>query len=450
MRLLIVEDERALRQILNVELTRENHEVVAVGTGSDALKAIDGDDFDLVVTDLRLPDMEGIDIVRRTRESGNPMPFLVMTAYASVAKAVAALKAGAADFLIKPIRVPDLARRIQQIHDLGRLNRENRLLKRLIQHETRSYWLADNDSGRKARQLISKVSGTDMTVLIDGESGTGKGVTARLIHAASRRADGPFVPVNCAAIPEALMESELFGYRRGAFTGADRPHEGLFVSASGGTLFLDEISEMSPAMQAKLLHAIEEKSVRPLGSTRELPVDARILAATNRDLERLVGQGRFRGDLLYRFNIFQIHLPPLREQMGELRSAAEFFLAKHTRHLPDRPIKFDEAVWDALAVHDWPGNLRELENIIERALVFCDGPRIYLSDLPAAFQTRVQPDMGPTTGGLKERVRVFERQTIIQAVEDSGGDRRAAAKALKISLSTLYHKLNESPPAVSV
>lgn len=449
MKLLIVEDELAQRQILEVELAKEKHDVVGVGTGAEALEELDRNDFDLVVADLRLPDIDGIEIVRRTREAGNEVPILLITAYASVQTAVSALKGGATDYLIKPIRVPDLVRRIQQIHDLDRLHHENRLLKQLIQHETKSYWFADTAAGQHYRQLISKVSGTDMRVLISGESGTGKGVTARLIHTASRRADGPFVHVNCGAIPETLIENELFGHVKGAFTGADKSQDGLFLSASGGTLFLDEISELAPAMQAKLLHVIEEKSVRPLGAARDRPVDARIIVATNRDLDRMVKEGSFRSDLFFRLNIFQIHLPPLREQMEVLPSAVEFFLAKHARHRPDTRITLDGEVWERFAAYSWPGNLRELENTIERALFLCDDALITLADLPPVLQMARQTGATPVPGSLKERARTFERLTIFHAIEAANGDRRAAAKALGIGLSTLYRKLEESAPEES-
>lgn len=450
MKLLIVEDERAQRQILEVELAKEKHDVIGVGTGAAALEELDRNDFDVVVADLRLPDIDGIEIVRRTRETGNEVPILLITAYASVRTAVSALKGGATDYLIKPIRIPDLVRRIQQIHDLNRLHRENRLLRRLIQHETKSCWFADTAAGQHQRQLVSKVSGTDMTVLISGESGTGKGVTARLIHTASRRADGPFVHVNCGAMPETLMENELFGHVKGAFTGADKSQDGLFLSASGGTLFLDEISELAPAMQAKLLHAIEEKSIRPLGATRDRPVDARIIAATNRDLDRMVKEGSFRSDLFFRLNIFPVHLPPLREQMEVLPSAVEFFLAKHARHRPDTRITLDSEVWQRFAAYSWPGNLRELENTLERALFLCDDAVITLADLPPALQMPRQTGATPTLGRLKERTRAFERLTIFHAIEAADGDRRAAAEALGIGLSTLYRKLEESAPDASV
>lgn len=446
MKLLVVEDETAFRQILAAELAKEGHEVTAAATGAEALASLGERDFDLVVADLRLPDIDGIDIVRRTREAGNEVPVLVMTAYASVQTAVAALRAGATDYLMKPVRIPDLVRRVQQICDLDRLRRENRLLRRLIEQETRSYWFPDTAAGRAVKHLVSKISGTDMTVLIEGESGTGKGVTARLIHTASRRAEGPFVQVNCAAIPEALLESELFGHTKGAFTGASASQEGLVAAAAGGTLFLDEVSELAWPMQAKLLHVIEEKTVRPLGSTRDRVVDVRILAATNHNLERLVGEGKFRQDLYFRLNTFRIGLPPLREQLEVLANAVDFFLSKHARRQSNRQVAVDGNVWQRLAAYSWPGNLRELENTIERALVLCDGANITLADLPAALRGPEEYADASAATSLKERVRAFERMTILHTIKATEGDRRAAAKALDIGVSTLYRKLEEEEP----
>jgi two-component system response regulator AtoC len=446
MKLLVVEDELAFRQILKTELVNEGHEVVAVGTGAEALAELADKDFDVIVADLRLPDTDGIDIVRRTRESGNEIPVLVMTAYASVQTAVTALKAGATDYLIKPVRVPDMLRRVQQIYDLDRLRRENRLLRRLVEQETKSYWFADTRAGRAVKHLISKISGTNMTILIEGESGTGKGVTARLIHTASRRAEGPFVHINCAAIPETLIENELFGHAKGAFTGATGAQDGLVAAASGGTLFLDEISELALPMQAKLLHVIEEKTVRPLGSTRDRPVDVRIIAATNRQLGRFVDAGMFRQDLFFRLNTFRICLPSLREQLEVLPNAVEFFLAKHARRQSNRQVTLHRDVWPRFAAYAWPGNLRELENTIERALVLCDGAMITLADLPATLRGPEERGDASATTSLKERVRVFERMTIIRAIEAAGGDRRAAADDLGIGVSTLYRKLEEEVP----
>jgi two-component system response regulator AtoC len=443
MRLLLVEDELAQRQTLTLQLSELGHEVVAVETGGAALEQLDGDEFDLVVADLHLPDFDAIELIRRAKQSGSVIPILVITAYASVESAVTALQVGATDYLVKPIHVSDLERRMQQIYDLDHLRRENRMLRRLIQSETSKYWFPETAAGRKVQELIAKVGNTDLTVLITGESGTGKGMTARLLHSVSPRSGGSFVNVNCAAIPEGLLESELFGYVKGAFTGAEKSREGLFAAASGGTLFLDEISGLTPPMQAKLLHAIEDKSVRQVGSTKDRRIDVLIIVATNRDLEKMVEEGSFREDLRFRLDVFHIPLPPLREQKEALTSAVAHFLVKHQGRRPGPPVTISSEVWDRFFAYEWPGNLRELEITLERALLLCDDGTITPADLPPSLQ--FSSSGGATAQGtLKERVEAFERLTILQTLEQVGGDRRRAAEVLGTSLSTIYRKLEEA------
>lgn len=443
MKILLVEDELAQRQILEAELQKLGYEVVGVASGGDAITRIEADEFDLAVTDLQLPDFDGIEIIRRARASGNDIPILVITAYASLETAIAALQAGATDYLIKPIRAPDLARRIRQIEDLDRLSRENKLLWRLMAQDPTRYWFPDNPAGANVRRLVAKVGSTDLTVLIRGESGTGKGMTARLLHSISPRAEGPFVSVNCAAIPDSLMEAELFGFTKGAFRGATRSRQGLFAAASEGTLYLDEIDSLSLPMQTKLLHCIEDGAIRPIGSTREVPVDLRLIAATGQDLEKKVAEGGFREDLLFRLNVFEIRLPTLREQREAIPSAVEYFLAKHSAHRPGTEIRLASAVSERFATYPWPGNLRELENAIERALVLCEGDKITLADLPQALQLGEAGRPTTEEGTLKQRVEAFERLTILQTLERVGGDRRRAAELLGIGLSTIYRKLEE-------
>jgi two-component system response regulator AtoC len=443
MKILLVEDELAQRQILETELRKLGYEITGVASGSEAITQIEADEFDIAVTDLQLPDFDGIEIIRRVRDSGNDIPILVITAFASLETAIAALQAGATDYLIKPIRVPDLARRLRQIDDLDRLSRENQLLWRLMQQDPKSYWFPETVAGANVRRLVSKVGSTDLTVLVSGESGTGKGMTARLLHSISPRAEGSFVSVNCAAIPDSLMEAELFGFTKGAFKGATRSRQGLFAAASGGTLFLDEVGSLSLPMQTKLLHCIEEKSIRPIGSARDVPVDLRLIVATNRDLEKRVAEGGFREDLLFRLNVFQIRLPALREQREAIPSAVEYFLAKHSAQRPGTEVRIASAVWDRFSTYPWPGNLRELENTIERALVLCEGEKITLADLPQALQIGAVSRPVTDEGTLKQRVEAFERLTILQTLEMVGGDRRRAAELLGVGLSTIYRKLDD-------
>jgi two-component system response regulator AtoC len=296
--------------------------------------------------------------------------------------------------------------------------------------------------------MAVKVARTNSTVLITGESGTGKGVVARLIHQQSSRADGPFIPVNCGAIPENLVESEFFGHTRGAFTGADKVRKGLFLEADGGTIFLDEIGELPLGLQVKLLHVIEQKEVRPVGSEQTRPVDVRIIAATNRDLAEMVAQGKFREDLYFRLSVFHIHVPPLRERRQDLAALTQFMLQRTARHMNNgQKITLDPGV-EALMVHyEWPGNVREMENVIDRAVIMAEDNHITLADLPKQFakadhSAHIGADFA-SSGSLREQMRSFEAALIIKTIEESGGDRRAAAQKLNIGLSSLYRKLEE-------
>ena len=453
MRVLVVEDEVSFRQVLIEQMGKDGIEAVGVGSAGEALALLPDGGFDILLTDLRLPDREGVEILREMREQGIEIPALLMTAYASVSTAVSALQAGAADYIIKPARVPDLIRRLRQIHELDQLKRENQLLRKIIQQEPGRYWFPDTTDGHQIKQMLGKVSRTDLTVLITGESGTGKGMTARLIHSLSSRADKAFIPVNCGAIPETLVESELFGHVKGAFTGAEKAKDGLFVGASGGTLFLDEIGELPLSMQVKLLHAIEEKTVRPLGGNASRKIDVRIIAATNRNLEKMVSEGSFRMDLYYRLNIFEVGLPPLRQQMSVFPTAVEFILSRYWANHQMESLRIDPEAEALMRAYSWPGNLRELENVLERAVLLCEDNVITKWDLPASITgansgipTAVDNSPTDPSGGLKDQVAAFERKLILNAIQAAGSDRRVAARNLGLGLSTLYRKLEETSP----
>ena len=446
MKILIIEDEAAFLHVILGEMEKAEIEAVGARKGEEGLEYLKDHDFDMVVTDLRLPDMDGIEIIRQTRESGDETPFLLMTAYASVKTAVSALQSGAADYLIKPLRVPDLIRRVQQIYDLDNLRRENTLLKRIVNRDTSKFWYSDNLANKKIEKIVAKVSATDLTVLINGESGTGKGVTARNIHAASNRNGGQFVAVNCGAIPENLVESELFGHVKGAFTGAEKSQDGLFVAAINGTLFLDEIGELPQASQVKLLHAIEEKTIRPVGSTKLTPVDVRILAATNKDLEQEVEAGNFRRDLFFRLNVVQISLPSLVDQRDSLASATQFFIDKYSEQYGLKDLTVDPEVWNVFNNYNWPGNFRELDNAVERMLLLCSDSTITLEDVPPHIMGESGEGQSYISGTFKDLVQAYEKQIIMQAIQAAEGDRRTAADNLQIGLSTLYRKLEEGEP----
>ncbi|MEO5374002.1 MAG: sigma-54 dependent transcriptional regulator [Alphaproteobacteria bacterium] len=452
MKVLIVEDETAFRQVVVAQMQKDGIDAVGVSLGREGLDELGRGDYDMVVTDLRLPDIDGLEVIKEMHSRGSEIPVLLMTAYASVATAVTALQSGAADYVIKPVRVPDLIRRVRQIHELDQLKRENTLLRQIVQQDVKNYWLPDTPGARRVKHAVTKISGSDITVLVTGESGTGKGMTAKLIHSLSARCDKPLVQVNCGAIPDTLVESELFGHVKGAFTGADKANDGLFVSANGGTLFLDEIGELPLNIQVKLLHAIEEKVVRPVGANRGREVDVRIIAATNRNLETMVQEGTFRTDLFYRLNVFQITIPALREQKEVIPSAVDFILNRF-RTLHKRKVQVADDAMDAMQAYSWPGNLRELENVLERALLLCDNGIISPAELPPSIVGHASAPAattfdiaGGSAVGFRERVAAFERQLILQAIEEAGGDRRVAARNLGVGLSTLYRKLEELAP----
>ncbi|MGC2048508.1 MAG: sigma-54 dependent transcriptional regulator, partial [Gallionella sp.] len=383
------------------------------------------------------------------RANGIDTAFIMMTAFASVDTAIEAIKAGAADYMIQPLNNEELLHRLTKVGELGGLRAENRVLRRLVLGVNQEVFGFNSPAMREMEHMAAKVARTNSTVLITGESGTGKGVVARLIHQQSPRADGPFIPVNCGAIPENLVESEFFGHTRGAFTGADKVRKGLFLEANGGTIFLDEIGELPLSLQVKLLHVIEEKAVRPVGSEVARPVDARIIAATNRDLGAMVAQGKFREDLYFRLSVFHINVPPLRERRDDLSALIRFLLQRNTRRMGSTTTKIslDPGIEEMLVNYDWPGNVRELENVIDRVLVMADSGRITLADLPPQITKITHPAVPEAglqlSGTLREQVRKYEVAVILKTVEEAGGDRRAAAQQLDIGLSSLYRKLEE-------
>ncbi|ROR32906.1 sigma-54-dependent transcriptional regulator [Inmirania thermothiophila] len=439
LQVLVIDDEPAIRQVLAAYLGRAGYVVDQAASGTEALERLAKGDVDVALCDIRMPDMTGIEVVRRAREQGLDTQFLMMTAYASVSTAIEAMRAGAYDYMIKPLRNEDVLHRLGQIADVLRLRAENRALRSLVVGEAGDRCRMESPPMRQLERMVAKVAPTDSTVLITGESGTGKGVIAKEIHRLSRRAEQPFIPVNCGAIPETLIESELFGHTKGAFTGADRAKKGLFLEADRGTIFLDEVGELPLPMQVKLLHVLEEKKVRPVGSETARPVDVRIIAATNRDLAAMVAEGTFREDLYFRLNVFQIQVPPLREHREDVPRLVEHFLRRHGH---GESWRLDPEAEAMLMAHDWPGNVRELENVIQRALILAEDGVITVADLPAQFARPSTPRaQGART--LREQVREFEAGVILRAIEEAGGDRREAARRLGIGLSTLYRKLEE-------
>jgi len=446
---LVVDDEPAIRQILAAHLGKSGCSVCQASNGTEALERLAKGDIDVAISDIKMPDFTGIELVRKARAAGIETSFIMMTAYASVDTAIEAIKAGASDYMIKPVRNEEVLHRLMKVRDLRRLSSENRVLRNLVMGSREEHFVFESPAMKQLERLIAKVAPTDSTVLVTGESGTGKGVIARQIHQQSQRADGPFIPVNCGAIPENLMESELFGHIKGSFTGADKARKGLFLEADKGTIFLDEIGELPLALQVKLLHVIEEKTVRPVGGEQAKRADVRIVAATNRDLSQMVAEGRFREDLYFRLSVFHVHSPPVRERRQDIPGLVRFLLQKGAKRLGNvGGISLEPDVEDILTAYEWPGNVREMENVVDRALILADEGRISRDDLPpqilrSAPAGKNGAAVADSGDSLREQVRRFEASVINKAIADAGGDRRTAAQKLGIGLSSLYRKLEE-------
>jgi len=457
-RILVVDDEANLRKVLAAMLRREGYEVDTAEDGAEALQMLDEERYAAVLTDLRMPQVDGMAVLRRVMARTPETPVVLLTAHGTVETAVEAMKLGAFDFVNKPFDQHELSRII------GKAVRTSALA------ELESTTLArGDDQGRygligmspsmvRIYEIIERVASTPSTVLVTGESGTGKELVARALHEHSGRASRPFIRVNCAAIPEGLIESELFGYEKGAFTGAVASKPGRFELADGGTLFLDEIGEVSTEMQVKLLRAVQESEFERVGGVTTRRVEVRLVAATNRDLARDVVDGKFREDLYYRLNVVPIALPPLRERPVDVPALANHMLVKYTQRLARRGVeRFSGDALQALQAYPWPGNIRELENVIERTLLFCDGPVIDVGDLPAEFTGRLSgagglPPIAPFVSpngvtALKDVVRwttqVVERDLIERALAETAGNVTRAARRLEISRKSLQIKMKE-------
>ncbi|MFZ5509987.1 MAG: sigma-54-dependent transcriptional regulator [Pseudomonadota bacterium] len=446
MHVLVIDDEPAVRQILMSAVRKAGYSVEGAENCAEAQAKLARGDVDLALCDIKMPDGNGVDLVRAYKAGGGDAQFIMVTAFASVETAVEALRAGATDYIVKPVRNEELLHRLEQIDAMRGLKAENRALKTMVAGNRDGMYRCTSPAMVEVDRLVSKVAGTDSTVLITGESGSGKGMLARRLHEQSQRASFPFLPVNCGAIPEHLLESEFFGHTKGAFTGADRLRKGLFLQADRGTLFLDEIGELPLHMQTKLLHVIEDKEVRPLGSEQARRVDTRIIAATNRDLHKMVEEGKFREDLYFRLSMFHIHIPPLRERREDIAGLIDHLLAGLASG--GRALELDPEAREVLLEYTWPGNVRQLENAINRAHILADGGRITLADLPPEI-TKPQATASATGtqiasgGGLRERLRQVEAELIAQALQEANGDRRTAAQKLGIGLSSLYRKIEE-------
>ncbi len=457
--ILVVDDEPNLRRVLSAQLARDGYEVHTAEDGEGALDLLKEHHIDLVITDLRMPKMDGMELLRRAVELDDELPIVMITAHGTVDNAVEALKTGAFDYITKPFdqaEVRAIVRKALKTRDLSE-NEATRSPATSVPAEARFGIIGTSQAILDIYDVVDRVAATPTTVLITGESGTGKELVARALHENSARKDKPFIKVNCAAIPRDLMESELFGYERGAFTGAVSSKPGRFELASGGTLFLDEIGTIPVEMQVKLLRALQESEFERVGGVKTLHVDVRLVAATNSDLKREIAAGAFREDLFYRLNVVPIRLPSLRERAADIELLARHFVEKFNIRLSKRVRAISDEASELLRRHTWPGNIRELENVIERAVLFCDRDVIAVADLPGDVQQEslvggvdvgeLAADPGSEGDGLKERVKAatsrLERTLINKALEQTGGNVTHAARILKISRKGLQLKMKE-------
>ncbi len=445
LQLLVVDDEPAIRQILAKVAADAGHSVTIAASGEEALERLGKGDIDVALCDIRMPDLSGIEVVEHARRHGIETIFLMMTAYASVNTAIEAMRAGAYDYMIKPLRNEDFLNRLEQLADVIHLKSENKVLRERVKNQSSETWAMSSPAMQTVERLVLKVAPTDSTVLITGPSGAGKGVIAETIHQNSLRSDRAFIPVNCGAIPENLLESEFFGHTKGAFTGASKAKRGLFVEADQGTIFLDEIAELPLNLQVKLLHVIEDQNVRAVGSEQPRKINVRIIAATNKDLPEMVEAGSFREDLYFRLNVFQIPLPPLNQRKEDLPELIRHFVTKESRKMGlGENARMSPAAMQSLLDYAWPGNVRELQNVVARSLILSENGRIELADLPSNIRTAelAASDAGETDGcSLKQQIRNYEQAIIRAAIADADGDRKVAAERLGIGVSSLYRKL---------
>lgn len=441
--ILIAEDEDGVRDSLTQVLREEGYDVVATADGAAAIAALGTREFDLVLSDLRMPGADGLSVLRHTREASPQTLVLLMTAHATVDTAVEALRGGAQDYLLKPVLFDDLLHKIESLLERRQLAWENQFLRGQVERQWDFENLVGQSSAmREVMVLIKRVAPVPSTVLITGESGVGKEVVARAIHHFSDRSEAILLPVNCGAIPENLLESQLFGHLRGSFTGAVSNQEGLFQRARRGTIFLDEIGDLPLGLQVKLLRAIETKEVLPVGATTPIKVDIRIIAATNLDLRREVEAGKFRDDLYYRLNVFGIEIPPLRERREDIPPLVEHFIRIHNRELKKRFKGVDSATMKLFMSLPWKGNVRELDNVIEHAMILGEGDWLTTHDLPRAL--RNDADLPVSAGdNLREALRAYEKAHIQAVLAKLDYDKRIAAERLGMSLSSLYRKLEE-------
>ena len=453
-RILIIDDDDALRESLELLLSAEGYSVLSADCGERALSVIEDATVDVVLCDLRMPGLDGFDLIPQITRLMPGIPIILMSAHGTEDLAVEAIQRGAYDYLAKPFQTAEMRLTLRKAHEREQLRRQTELLQRDMSRSLGDRTIvAASDCMIELLELLERTAGYKSTVLITGESGTGKEVIARAIHAQSPRRKAPFVAVNCGAIPENLLESELFGHAKGAFTGANRAHRGLFSIADGGTLFLDEIAELPTSLQVKLLRAIQEEEIRPVGDTKSQTVDVRVIAATARDLTKEMAEERFREDLFYRLNVVRLEVPPLRDRRDDIPLLVDHFLGRFRENLGKNVRTVTDEALELLVKYRWPGNVRELENVIERAVILTDNDAVEVGALPQALTDPSPSDassshhgqaFGPDeTRSLKAARQEFEAQFIRHALSRTGGNRTHAARLLEISHRALLYKLKD-------
>lgn len=443
-KILVVDDEDIIRESLSYVLANEGYEVDQAENGRVAYEKAIENSYDLIITDIEMPQMKGTELLEKVSAVTSTTSFIVITAYGSLDTAIKALRSGAHDYILKPVEFDELSIKLRRLFDLKRLLQENQLLRKELQ---RTYDFS-NIIGKSAAmknifEMVQTVAQTDSTVLITGNSGTGKELIARAIHYNSKRKGRPFIAVNCGAISENLIESELFGHKKGAFTGAISDKEGYMRAAEGGTLFLDEVSEMPLQLQVKLLRVIQEKECIPVGSSYPFPVNIRFVASTNRNLPEEISKGHFREDLFYRLNVVDINLPSLKQRRDDIPLLVDYFIDKYRTQMGKNIRGVDSSVLRAIMNYEWKGEVRELENAIERAVIFARGDLISMNDLPDTLRSVKEIPMPEKSGSLDEFMKRVEKEFIIRALENSNYDKEKAATTLNLGLSTLYRKIKD-------
>jgi DNA-binding NtrC family response regulator len=437
-----VDDEKSMCQYLSIMLKKEGYKVKTASSGSKAVSEVKGSNYDVVITDIRMEGMDGIEVLSAVKEIDPSLPVIIMTAYASQKTAIEALNRGAFHYLIKRAAKNDQIKMvIRNALDVHKVKSENTFLKKQLKsRDDFKEIIGKSDEIQKVFSLVDKVADTDSTILICGESGTGKELIAKAIHYRSSRASSPFVSINCGALPENLLESELFGHVKGSFTGAIKDKDGLFKVASGGTFFLDEVGETSPAIQVKLLRVLQEREIIPVGGTSPIKVNARLIAATNADLEKAIQEDSFRADLYYRLNVIPVVIPPLRQRRDDIPLLVEHFLEKASEKTGERKAISKEAM-NLLTDYDFPGNVRELENIMERAVILQEGEQVDVDDLPDKVRSRTCAGRSLDIGSARMTLEELEKEYLMAVLEETNWQKKKASSILGINASTLYRKI---------